>query len=161
AVECMKQGASDYLLKDRLSRLGLAVAQALERKGLRDEKRRAEETAQLEGQVSVALAQVGGEVISSLTSSLGLDRLCQVTAQVLACDYSTTYLWDPADRTFLATAGWGWAPQEWEAIQLVKFPLAGLQELHTRLRHDEMVQLSMEEVQQLIAVPDAFYRQRG
>src|SRR6266446_5326884 len=48
AVECMKQGASDYLLKDRLSRLGLAVAQALERKGLRDEKRRAEETVQLE-----------------------------------------------------------------------------------------------------------------
>jgi signal transduction histidine kinase len=30
AVECMKQGASDYLLKDRLGRLGPAVTQAIE-----------------------------------------------------------------------------------------------------------------------------------
>ncbi len=29
AVECMKQGAADYLLKDRLARLGSAVAQRL------------------------------------------------------------------------------------------------------------------------------------
>ncbi len=161
AVECMKQGASDYLLKDRLSRLGLAVAQALERKGLRDEKRRAEETAQLEAQVSVALAQVGRELISSLTSSVVLDRLCQVTAQVLACDYSTTYLWDPADRTYLAAAGWGWTPQEWEAIQLGEFPFAALQGLYTRLQQDEIVQLSVEEVRQLITIPDAYFRQRG
>ncbi len=43
AVECMRQGAADYLLKDRLARLGLAVAHALEQKKLRDEKRRAEQ----------------------------------------------------------------------------------------------------------------------
>lgn len=42
AVAAMKQGAADYLLKDRLARLGQAVAQALEKKQLRDEKRRAE-----------------------------------------------------------------------------------------------------------------------
>jgi len=39
----MKQGATDYLLKDRLTRLGPAVTQALERKRLRVEKRRADE----------------------------------------------------------------------------------------------------------------------
>jgi diguanylate cyclase (GGDEF)-like protein/PAS domain S-box-containing protein len=43
AVECIKQGASDYLLKDRLSRLGHAVERALREKGLRDGKRQAEE----------------------------------------------------------------------------------------------------------------------
>ncbi len=42
AVECMREGATDYLLKDRLSRLGPAVARALAEKRLRDEKRRAE-----------------------------------------------------------------------------------------------------------------------
>jgi PAS domain S-box-containing protein len=41
AVECMKQGAADYLLKDRLTRLGPAVTQALQAKKLRDDKRRA------------------------------------------------------------------------------------------------------------------------
>jgi PAS domain S-box-containing protein len=36
AVACMRQGAADYLLKDRLSRLGTAVAQALEGRRLRE-----------------------------------------------------------------------------------------------------------------------------
>jgi PAS domain S-box-containing protein len=43
AVECMKQGAADYLLKDRLVRLGQAVAHELEQRCLRDEKRRADQ----------------------------------------------------------------------------------------------------------------------
>jgi diguanylate cyclase (GGDEF)-like protein len=43
AVQCMRDGASDYLLKDRLARLGSAVAQALERKRLLEENRDAEE----------------------------------------------------------------------------------------------------------------------
>lgn len=42
AVECMKQGAADYLLKDRLTRLGQSVRLAVEAKRLRDEKRQAE-----------------------------------------------------------------------------------------------------------------------
>ncbi|MBI2939284.1 MAG: PAS domain S-box protein [Chloroflexi bacterium] len=42
AVQCMKQGAADYLLKDRLSRLGPAVTHALHERRLREEKRQAE-----------------------------------------------------------------------------------------------------------------------
>jgi diguanylate cyclase (GGDEF)-like protein len=48
AVECMKAGAADYLLKDRLGRLGHAVTQALERKRLIEEKRQAEQRLFLE-----------------------------------------------------------------------------------------------------------------
>jgi PAS domain S-box-containing protein len=43
AVSAMRSGAADYLLKDRLARLGQAVEHALEQKRLRDERRRAEE----------------------------------------------------------------------------------------------------------------------
>ena len=43
AVAAMKEGASDYLLKDRLARLGVAVAQAVEKSRLRREQARAEE----------------------------------------------------------------------------------------------------------------------
>lgn len=42
AVRCMKLGASDYLLKDRLTRLGPAIEQALEQKKLRDEQQQAQ-----------------------------------------------------------------------------------------------------------------------
>lgn len=43
AVAAMKQGASDYLLKDRLGRLGQAVQQALDANRLRADARKAEE----------------------------------------------------------------------------------------------------------------------
>ncbi|MBK9924185.1 MAG: PAS domain S-box protein [Anaerolineales bacterium] len=40
-AECMHQGARDYLLKDRLGRLGSAVERVLQEKRLNDEKRQA------------------------------------------------------------------------------------------------------------------------
>lgn len=43
AVDVMKQGATDYLLKDRLGRLGTAVQNALIQAQLREEKKAAEE----------------------------------------------------------------------------------------------------------------------
>jgi PAS domain S-box-containing protein len=43
AVEAMRSGAADYLLKDRLGRLGEAVKHALEEKRLREEGERTEE----------------------------------------------------------------------------------------------------------------------
>ena len=43
AVDCMKLGAADYVVKDRLARLGRAVAYGLEQKRLRDQARQAEE----------------------------------------------------------------------------------------------------------------------
>lgn len=43
AVSALKRGADDYLLKDRLARLGPAVEQALERKKQRHEKQLAEQ----------------------------------------------------------------------------------------------------------------------
>ncbi len=42
AVEAMKLGATDYLLKDRIARLGTAVERALEEKRVRGEKRQAQ-----------------------------------------------------------------------------------------------------------------------
>jgi PAS domain S-box-containing protein/putative nucleotidyltransferase with HDIG domain len=47
AVDTMKQGASDYLLKDRLGRLGQAVERALEQKRLRDARRQSENALRL------------------------------------------------------------------------------------------------------------------
>jgi PAS domain S-box-containing protein len=43
AVECIKQGVNDYVLKDHLSRLPIALTRAMTEKGLRDENARAHE----------------------------------------------------------------------------------------------------------------------
>ena len=42
AVEAIKQGAADYLLKDRITRLGVAIEHALQQKILKDERRQVE-----------------------------------------------------------------------------------------------------------------------
>jgi signal transduction histidine kinase len=42
-LECMKLGAADYLLKDRLTRLGPAITGALEGRELRRDKQKAEQ----------------------------------------------------------------------------------------------------------------------
>jgi signal transduction histidine kinase/DNA-binding response OmpR family regulator len=60
AVDAMRHGATDYLLKDRIARLGKAVERALEQKRLADERRRTEEelrwkTTLLEAQMESAL----------------------------------------------------------------------------------------------------------
>src|SRR6185295_17562278 len=48
AVECMKAGATDYLMKDRPGRLGHSVTQALDRKRLIEDKQQAEQRLFLE-----------------------------------------------------------------------------------------------------------------
>jgi PAS domain S-box-containing protein len=85
AVSAMKQGAADYLLKDRLARLGPAAAQALEQERLRDEKRWAE--TQLTYQANL-LENLGDAVIST-------DLEFKVTS------------WNPAAETM-----YGWSARE-------------------------------------------------
>ncbi len=43
AAECIREGAADYLLKDRLGRLGLAVREAMRRRRLEEDRRRMED----------------------------------------------------------------------------------------------------------------------
>jgi PAS domain S-box-containing protein len=66
AIECMKQGASDYLLKDRLGRLGQAVERALTQKQMRDEKRRADASLQRHTQQLEALYKTSLEINAQL-----------------------------------------------------------------------------------------------
>lgn len=63
AVAAMKEGATDYLLKDRLARLGPAVRRALEQLRLRDESRRA-------NQAKLDSAAFMHDVLNSLTAAV-------------------------------------------------------------------------------------------
>ena len=49
AVAAIREGAADYLLKDRLARLGQAVERTLEQKRLRDERKRTDERLREQG----------------------------------------------------------------------------------------------------------------
>ncbi|MDR3575866.1 MAG: GAF domain-containing protein [Anaerolineaceae bacterium] len=63
AVEAMRQGASDYIHKDRLVRLGSAVTHALEQKRLRDEKRQTEAALNRRDAILEAVAFAGERLL--------------------------------------------------------------------------------------------------
>src|SRR5438067_1650052 len=59
AVECIKRGATDYVLKDRPARLPLAIERALEEKSHREERRRSERSRAL----LAAIVESSGDAI--------------------------------------------------------------------------------------------------
>jgi C4-dicarboxylate-specific signal transduction histidine kinase len=72
AVDCIKHGAVDYLLKDRMARLPAAVISALEEKRLRDEKQETEDQLQerLAQLAHVSRLTTMGELVSELAHEL-------------------------------------------------------------------------------------------
>ncbi len=79
AVECMKQGAADYLLKDRMTRLGQAVTHVLDQKRLRSEKRQAEQALADNEKLFRALIENSTDVVNLI----GADHTIQYTSPAI------------------------------------------------------------------------------
>jgi PAS domain S-box-containing protein len=105
--------------------------------------RKAAEAAQrVEAEVASALARVGEEMIASIDSPQILDRLCQLTAEVLACDWSQALLWEAEDDVYLpAAVASASAPTLPPGTRIPRRLLAGL--LH-RLEHEEVALLDAD-----------------
>lgn len=141
AVHCMKQGAADYLLKDRLSRLGPAVTQALRAKQLRDEKRRAEQAEREEAELTAALARISQDLIAVLDTPRMLERLCGLTAEVLQGNSCCTLLWQPQKEEYSLAASWGYTPEQQEILRVLRVRQATIAPLITSLDREHVVEL--------------------
>jgi PAS domain S-box-containing protein len=100
AVECMKRGAADYLLKDRLARLGPAVVQALQAKRLRDEKRVAEDQVRRRNRELTLLNRIIAASAAGLEDRVILETACRELALALDVPRSVAALYN-RDRTAL------------------------------------------------------------
>jgi signal transduction histidine kinase/DNA-binding NarL/FixJ family response regulator len=123
-TQAVQEGAQEFLVKGRMDAAVLAHAlrYAVERNRWRVE-------AETQAKLSAALARVGREMISSLDAPVLLDGLCRVTTEVLECDFSHTWLWQPTEDVYTPVAGYGFPPEQWESLRLIRIPggaVAGL-----------------------------------
>ena len=167
AVQAIKSGAQEYLLKADLGRLVPAVQQVLHEawRGARpcaDSRRDAAAACPdlaEQWQVSTALLGVGRALLQPLEWPVLLERLACTTVETLGCDCSHTLLLEPATHTYAIAAGAGDSPEQWEAIRVLKVPRAAVGGLVARLERDEIVPLGLSEPQDLL--PANLLRQYG
>lgn len=104
AIDSMKAGATDYVLKTRFQRLVPAVQRALAE--CAEARRHCETQAARveEAEISTALVRVAHEMIATLDTPVLLRKLCQLTTELLQSDCSHTFLLQP-DGTYVVLAG--------------------------------------------------------
>ncbi len=99
AVEVMQRGATDYIIKDRLGRLGQAVAQALEKQRLRSVTRLTDQ--RLKAQYAVTQALAESPTLATASSKV-LDAICQS----LAWDFGALWEVDQHERVVRCVDCW-------------------------------------------------------
>jgi len=122
-------------------------------------RKKAEAQLKEEAEIAAALARVGHELISSLNTPEILARLCRLTTEVLECDCSHTVLWQPEDNSYVAAAGYGDTPEQWEALRVLKVPSEMVTELETQLTREGMSEVEITTPQR--SAIEALLRQFG
>ena len=123
-----------------------AAAGSRARRSVFDRERQLEDAAErLEREVEIeeALARVGRELIALPDTPRILDALCRLTTEVLACDASHTYLWDGESHEYVAAAGYGDTPEQWEALRLVRYPQPMVSTFNERIGTADVEQFTL------------------
>lgn len=97
AVESIRLGASDYLLKDRLSRLGQAVQHALDRKQVDAERRRMQAALLRRDRIMQAVGLAAERFLTSEHWQENIDRV--LGSLGLATEVSRVSLWENRTNT--------------------------------------------------------------
>lgn len=92
-----------------------------------------------EAHISGALLRVGTEMMALLDTAHILERLCALTTDVLGCDCSESFLWEPRSDVYAWTSGHARAPQHARTRAGTRIPRPALAPLLTRLQRDEPV----------------------
>ena len=122
AVECIKKGADDYLLKDRMARLGAAVRQAMRNKELLVERRDSEARILHLNKVLKAVREVNQLIVRERNP----ERLLSEACTVLVGTRGYRMVWigraEPGNDGIVPVA---WAGEGTDFLQEARIPLTG------------------------------------
>jgi len=99
-----------------------------------------------ESRLSAALAQVGQEMIASLSMPVLLQRVCELTTELLDCDVSDTVLRDPSHDVWIPRSSHGYTPEQQEALRVTRLSERSLGPLLRGLERDGHVQVKTHHV---------------
>jgi PAS domain S-box-containing protein len=80
-VEAMRHGASDYLLKDRLARLGQAIKRAMDDRQLRSERRKAEADVARLNRLYLTISQINETIVHAQDRDSMFAEICRVAIE--------------------------------------------------------------------------------
>lgn len=92
-----------------------------------------------DARVARALATIGEEMISSLSTPVLQERLCDLTMRMLDCASSHTLLWRPEEQAYVVAHGAGDPPERQEALRVLHIPPAEVSGVFRDLRRAEVV----------------------
>ncbi len=95
AIDTLKKGATDYVLKDRLSRLGPALERALREAEERRERHRAEKALRHSEERHRVLLEVNNAIIASLDRLSLFDAIAKALARLVLFERAGLTLHDP------------------------------------------------------------------
>jgi PAS domain S-box-containing protein len=98
-------------------------------------------TLALEARTAGALVRVGHEMMSLLDTSRILERLCVLSSEVLGCDCSDSFVWQPREQMYVWTAGYGRGQEAARPNAGAAITRAAIAPLLARLQRDEPVPL--------------------
>lgn len=94
-----------------------------------------------EARTAGALVRVGNEMMSLLDIARILDRLCALTTEVLGCECSDSFLWQPREQRYVWAAGFGRARETVRPRAGGGIPRSAVASLLARLQPAEPVVL--------------------
>ena len=105
-----------------------------------------------EGQITAAVARAGRELNASLDTPVVLERLCQLTAEVLACDVSATLLWDPEGDVYVPMAITGLPPDDERLAREVRVAREFISMLFSQAEQEDSVEIGDVPPERLVQI---------
>ena len=109
AVEAMKLGAGDYIVKDvdggYLELLPTVVEQVLQQRRLAEEKKRAVEALEQRNRDLTLLNNLGQSLTATLDMQQVIDRLLQAVTEIIGAEGGSVWLWDEEREGWLICRG--------------------------------------------------------
>lgn len=143
-TELVRKDGSILPVEARTRLISDSAGQPIGMQGIyRDITLRKQADAALEEEVSIAtaLARIGRELISSLDTPVLLQRLCQVTAEVLHTDSSHTLLWRPTEDVYIVVNGHGDTPAQEHLTQALRIPRVAIADLLAYLEWSDFLEI--------------------